>query len=102
MGVSMDPAALGQGAARFAGKGEELSGHATTVGELVALRAAFAGAGEQLWPGVEARLTELIDQLKADQERVAHTGTLLATAAGEFSTMDQGNAGAVNAVNGGR
>jgi hypothetical protein len=99
MGVSMDPEALGRGANQFASKAEELTGHATSVADLAALRAAFAGAGETVWPLVEARLTELQGRLQAAGEQVTSTGAMLRTASDGFAGTDQDNSRSINSTN---
>lgn len=87
--VGMDPAAVSRGAHQFRGHGEAMAGHAQSIADLSALRAAFAGAGEEVWPLVEARLNELRGQLEAVQQGVTRNGTALGTAADGTAGIDQ-------------
>jgi hypothetical protein len=91
VGVSMDPAALGRGANEFALGGDAMLGHVKSVADLAALRTAFAGAGEAAWPGVEARLTELMGRLETVQQQAMRTGTVLRVASEGSGTIDQDN-----------
>jgi hypothetical protein len=91
MGVAMNSEALGGGATAFARSAEALHGHATSVSELAALRAAFAGSGETVWPAVEARLTALMGRLDAVSQGATHAGTVLWTAATGSTAIDQIN-----------
>lgn len=95
MGVSMDPAALGRGATEFVRGGDAMLGHARSVADLAALRAAFAGAGEAVWPGIEARLTELTRRLETVQQQAMRTGTVLRAGAEGATVIDQDNSTAM-------
>jgi len=86
--VGMDPAAVSRGANQLRGHGDAMAGHVQSVAELAALRAAFAGAGEEAWPLIEARLTELHSNLEAVQQGVTHNGTALGTAAEGTAGID--------------
>jgi len=91
MGVTMDPEALGGGATEFANNADALLGHVTSVADLAALRAAFAGAGAVAWPRVEALLNELTHRLETAQQRTMNTSTGLRTAADGSTSIDQNN-----------
>jgi hypothetical protein len=87
----MDPVALGNGATEFVRGGDAMLGHAKSVADLAALRTAFAGAGETVWPAVEARLAELTRRLETVQQQAMNTGTVLRAASGGSTTIDQVN-----------
>ena len=96
MDVTMDAARLAGGAAAFDRHGETLLGHARSVEELARLRAAFAGAGEQVWPAIEARLSEVVGRIQQAHQRAAQAGRLLSTAATESTAIDQRSGNAIN------
>lgn len=92
MAVTIDPDGLRAGGTAFNRNAEELLGHARTVAELAALRAAFAGAGESVWPIIETRLSELAAQLEEAHRRASNAGTVLTTAADSSVEIDNRNA----------
>jgi chorismate synthase len=87
--VGMDPAAVSRGANQLRGHGDAMGGHVQSVADLAALRAAFAGAGEEIWPQLEARLAELRGQLEAVQQGVTQNGTQLGTFGQGTAGLDQ-------------
>lgn len=76
--VSMDPTSVGRGAAEFTRHGETMDGHVSSVVDMAALQAAFAGAGEEAWQQVQASLTDLQSRLEAVRQRTTDAGTVLA------------------------
>jgi hypothetical protein len=95
MTVTMSADALHGGANEFARTADVLLGHARSVAGLAGLRAAFAGAGETVWPAVEARLTDLVGRLEHAHARTARAGALLRTAADGSTAIDQRNGNAI-------
>jgi hypothetical protein len=89
MGVSFDPVALEKGATAFTTKAEAMGGHATSVANLAALRTAFAGVGQQVWPAVEAELDKIRRQLEAVHGDTTRASTGLGATGTGATTIDQ-------------
>lgn len=87
--VSFDPAALEKGAVRLTAKGEAIGGHATSVANLDALRAAFGGVGLKVWPVVEAELARIRRQLETAQGDTTQGSTGLTATGTGATTIDQ-------------
>lgn len=99
MSVSMDPAALGQGAARFAGKDEELRRDVTNIADLIAtLPAAFGGElGQAMLRTLEPGLAQVRSQVEAVRALVANAGSVVGSSAEVLPAIDQDNGRAISA-----
>lgn len=99
MSVSMDPAALGQGAARLAGKDEELRGHFTSIADLVAtLPEAFGGElGQAMLRTLEPGLAEVRSHVEAVRAQVANAVSVLGSSAEVLPAIDQDNGRTISA-----
>jgi hypothetical protein len=93
--VTMNPDRLNGGGEAFVRSADAMLGHARSVADLAGLRAAFAGAGEAVWPTVEARLNELVGRLEQAHQRTTHVGSLLRTAGDGSTAIDQQNHDAI-------
>lgn len=99
MSVSMDPAALGQGAARLAGKDEELLTHLTSIADLIAtLPASFGGElGQAMLRTLEPGLAGVRSQVEAVRAQIANAGSVLGSSAEVLPAIDQDNGRAIAA-----